>query len=154
MGIQKLLHNVGVAALTSYVDSQPSACAAFTFWCFTVHLYSTIIQAFSGLCCMLLWGPSRLPGARMMPLLLGPLPPRKTLRSTPAARLQPLQASRLLDQVRERIRNLHDSPRTEDAYIYWTRAFVRWHGVRHPAVLCEARWTCCLTAEVPQSSHW
>ena len=40
---------------------------------------------------------------------------------------------RLLDQVRERIRYLHYSIRTEDAYVYWIRAFIFFHGRRHPA---------------------
>ena len=47
--------------------------------------------------------------------------------------LPPLQALRLLDQVRERIRYLHYSIRTEDAYVHWVRGFVRFHGLRHPA---------------------
>jgi len=47
--------------------------------------------------------------------------------------LPPLQSSRLLDQVRERIRYLHYSGRTEEAYVHWVRAFVRFHGLRHPA---------------------
>jgi integron integrase len=43
-----------------------------------------------------------------------------------------LQSTRLLDQVRERARYLHYSLRTEDAYVYWVRFFVRWHGLKHP----------------------
>ncbi|MFD1577602.1 integron integrase [Ramlibacter ginsenosidimutans] len=43
-----------------------------------------------------------------------------------------MQSARLLDQVRERARYLHYSLRTEEAYIYWVRFFVRWHGLRHP----------------------
>jgi integron integrase len=39
---------------------------------------------------------------------------------------------RLLDQVREQARYLHYSLRTEKAYVYWVRYFVRWHGLRHP----------------------
>lgn len=50
-----------------------------------------------------------------------------------AQRLPALQSTRLLDQVRERIRLLHYSRRTEEAYVHWIRAFVRFHGVRHPA---------------------
>src|SRR5678815_4474048 len=45
--------------------------------------------------------------------------------------LPALQSSRLLDQVRERIRYLHYSIRTEQAYVHWVRAFVRFHGLRH-----------------------
>ncbi|HYF19116.1 MAG TPA: integron integrase [Ramlibacter sp.] len=41
-------------------------------------------------------------------------------------------APRLLAQVRERARYLHYSLRTEKAYVYWVRFFVRWHGMRHP----------------------
>src|SRR4051794_23851333 len=42
------------------------------------------------------------------------------------------QSTRLLDQVRERARHLHYSLRTEKAYVYWIRYFVRWHTLRHP----------------------
>lgn len=44
----------------------------------------------------------------------------------------PLQATRLLDQLRERIRYLHYSLRTEKTYVYWVRSFVHWHKLRHP----------------------
>ncbi len=42
---------------------------------------------------------------------------------------------RLLDQLRQQIRTLHYSIRTEQAYVYWVRAFVRFHDLRHPADL-------------------
>ena len=59
------------------------------------------------------------------------LQPRQAPRS--AAELPPLHAPRLLDQVRERVRYLHYSLRTEQAYVHWVRAFVRFHGCRsHP----------------------
>lgn len=44
----------------------------------------------------------------------------------------PLRSARLLDQVRERIRYMHYSIRTEEAYVYWVRAFIRFHKLRHP----------------------
>lgn len=47
----------------------------------------------------------------------------------------PLQAPRLLDQLRERLRYLHYSLRTEQTYLYWTRWFIRYHGLRHPREL-------------------
>jgi integron integrase len=51
-------------------------------------------------------------------------------------RAPPLQSSRLLDQVRERIRYMHYSLATEKVYLYWVRFFVRWSGrsgqMRHP----------------------
>lgn len=43
-----------------------------------------------------------------------------------------LRATRLLDQIRERIRYKHYSLRTEQAYVQWVRMFVKWHGLRHP----------------------
>ena len=46
--------------------------------------------------------------------------------------LPDLQSTRLLDQVRERARYLHYSLRTEKAYVYWVRFFVRWNGLKHP----------------------
>ena len=46
------------------------------------------------------------------------------------------QSLRLLDQLREVLRYKHYSLRTEQAYLYWVRCFVRWHGrdgtMRHP----------------------
>jgi integron integrase len=39
---------------------------------------------------------------------------------------------RLLGQVRERLRYLHYSLKTEQAYVYWVRWFVRYSGLRHP----------------------
>jgi integron integrase len=40
---------------------------------------------------------------------------------------------RLLDQLRARIRARHYSLRTEQAYVFWCRAFIRFHGLRHPS---------------------
>lgn len=39
---------------------------------------------------------------------------------------------RLLDQVRDVIRLKHYSIRTEDAYVFWVRRFVRFCSLRHP----------------------
>jgi integron integrase len=38
----------------------------------------------------------------------------------------------LIDAVRTTIRRLHYSPRTEEAYLHWIRAFIRFHRGRHP----------------------
>ena len=43
-------------------------------------------------------------------------------------RTQPLQSTRLMDQLRERIRYLHDSLSTEKLYVYWVRFFIRLHA--------------------------
>ena len=55
----------------------------------------------------------------------------------------PLQLVRLLDQVRERIRYLNYSLKTEKAYLYWIRFFIRWSatqpgGMRHPRDMIAA----------------
>jgi integron integrase len=42
------------------------------------------------------------------------------------------KAPKLLDQVREALRVLHRSPRTEEAYVYWIRSLILFHGKRHP----------------------
>ena len=42
-----------------------------------------------------------------------------------------LVSKRLLDQLRERLRYMHYSLRTEQAYVYWVEAFIRWRGLRH-----------------------
>lgn len=55
------------------------------------------------------------------------------------------QSTRLLDQVRERARYLHYSPRTEKAYVYWARFFIRWHGLKHPRDMGAAQVQAFLT---------
>ncbi|GAB4113878.1 MAG: class 1 integron integrase IntI1 [Rubrivivax sp.] len=42
---------------------------------------------------------------------------------------------RLLDRLREQIRLLHYSLRTEESYVYWVRSYIRFHENRHPADL-------------------
>lgn len=49
--------------------------------------------------------------------------------------LPPLKSVKVLDQLRERIRYLHYSIRTEEAYVHWVRTFIRFHGLRHPATM-------------------
>lgn len=46
--------------------------------------------------------------------------------------IAPSKGPRLLDQLRERIRFLHYSLRTEEAYVYWCRSFIFFHDKRHP----------------------
>ena len=69
----------------------------------------------------------------MLPAVVRPAIPRAALRPSAPVNLPPLRAVRLLDQLRERVRMLHYSRRTEQAYLYWSRAFIRFHGLRHPA---------------------
>jgi integron integrase len=48
---------------------------------------------------------------------------------------RPLRSVRLLDQVRERIRYMHYSHRTEKTYVFWIRNFIRYHRLRHPRLM-------------------
>jgi len=41
----------------------------------------------------------------------------------------------LIEAITATIRRLHDSPRTEEAYVHWIRAFVAFHAGRHPREL-------------------
>ncbi|MES2260467.1 MAG: integron integrase [Pseudomonadota bacterium] len=45
----------------------------------------------------------------------------------------PPDQPKLLDQVRDLIRTMHYSIRTEDAYVDWIRRFILFHQKRHPA---------------------
>lgn len=69
----------------------------------------------------------------MLPSIPSRNAPRGTLRPQVVVELPPLRAVRLLDQVRERCRLMHYSLQTERAYVYWARAFIRFHGIKHPA---------------------
>ena len=51
------------------------------------------------------------------------------------APLPPLRSVKVLDQLRERIRYLHYSIRTEEAYVHWVRSFIRFHGLQHPVTM-------------------
>jgi integron integrase len=58
------------------------------------------------------------------------------MRSNPPLRPPggpPAPPPRLLDALRLQIRAMHYSLRTEEAYVHWVRAFIRYHGLRHPA---------------------
>lgn len=72
--------------------------------------------------------------------------------------MPPLQSVKVLDQLRERIRYLHYSICTEDAYVYWVRAFIRFHVLKHPATMGAAEVEAFLswlanTRKVAASTH-
>ena len=46
--------------------------------------------------------------------------------------------SQLLDQMRDRIRTLHYSIRTEDSYVLWAKQFILFHRKRRPLEMGEA----------------
>jgi site-specific recombinase XerD len=62
-------------------------------------------------------------------------PLASALRGDDGSSSQPPSPPRLLEALREQIRYRHYSLRTEEAYVHWVRAFVRFHGLRHPAEL-------------------
>ena len=73
----------------------------------------------------------------------------------------PLQSTRLLDQMREWIRYLHYSFKTEKVYLYWTRFFIRWSaaqpgGMRHPRDrgASEVEAFLSMMASEPEVSAW
>ena len=53
--------------------------------------------------------------------------------------------SKLLDQVRHSIRTRHYSHRTEEAYVYWIRKYIVFHGKKHPAAMGVAEISAFLT---------
>jgi integron integrase len=59
-------------------------------------------------------------------------PPLRTAACAAGTGTGTAPGRRLLDPLRERVRYLHYSIRTEEAYVHWVRAFVRFHGLRHP----------------------
>jgi integron integrase len=62
-----------------------------------------------------------------------------TRQGVTMSRLPPDPPSpRLLDQLRQQVRYMHYSLRTEQAYVHWVRAYIRYHGLRHPAELSGA----------------
>ena len=57
---------------------------------------------------------------------------------------RPESKPRLLEQVRQAIRRLHYSLRTEETYLHWIRRFIYFHGKRHPRDLGAAEVTAFL----------
>ncbi|MCF6211238.1 MAG: phage integrase N-terminal SAM-like domain-containing protein [Gammaproteobacteria bacterium] len=52
----------------------------------------------------------------------------------------------MIDQVKAAIRVRHYSRKTEKAYCYWSRLFIRFHHYRHPSEMSEP--------EVSFSAFW
>ena len=59
--------------------------------------------------------------------------------------LGPPRKQKLLDRVREVLRVLHYSRRTEEAYTSWIRRFILYHGKRHPTEMGEPEVVAFLT---------
>jgi len=52
---------------------------------------------------------------------------------------------RLLDRLREALRDRHYSRRTEETYCLWVKRFIYFHHVRHPADMAEPEINAFLT---------
>ncbi len=76
-----------------------------------------------------------------------PSPPFPPFPPSPGHPVAPPHATppRLLDALREQIRYLHYSLRTEHAYVHWVRAYIHFHELRHPAELSRAEVEAFLT---------
>ena len=57
----------------------------------------------------------------------------------------PSPAPRLLDRLRNAISARHYSPRTVEAYVFWARRFILFHGKRHPDAMGAAEVKAFLT---------
>ena len=57
--------------------------------------------------------------------------------ATSAASTPDAPRPRLLDLLRQQIRYMHYSLRTEESYVHWVRAFIRFHDLRHPSELAK-----------------
>ena len=58
---------------------------------------------------------------------------------------EPGRRFRLLERVRAKLRTRHYSQRTEQAYVYWVRRFVYFHGRRNPSTMGEREVAAFLT---------
>jgi hypothetical protein len=56
---------------------------------------------------------------------------------------------RLFDALREQMRCMHYSVRTEQTYVRWVRTFIRFHGLRHPSELARPE----LKSFLPRSAN-
>ena len=63
------------------------------------------------------------------------IPHARTGVATPQPQTAQPQSPRLLDLVRTRLRTLHYSKRTEEAYVGWLVRFIRFHDMQHPSTL-------------------
>lgn len=73
-----------------------------------------------------------------MPNQRGVLPAKEVRPQADVHVSDPSRPVKLLDRLRACIRSLHYSQRTEDAYIHWAKAYIRFHGLRHPGQLSAA----------------
>jgi hypothetical protein len=55
-----------------------------------------------------------------------------------SAAADPARRLRFMEVVRRRLRERRYSRRTEEAYVYWIRRFIRFHERRHPNDMGEA----------------
>lgn len=74
----------------------------------------------------------------MVPTVACPVTPCEALRASTLVNISPLHAVRLLDHLRDPVGILHYSKHSGQAYLYWSRTFIRFHELRHPSAPCAA----------------
>ena len=93
-----------------------------------------ILHRVSG--CDMLYKTTAIMSSLSSPKSFPPAQPSRQGADGPGTDAVATDALWLLDQVhervRERVRYLHNSIRTEEAYVHWVRAFVHFHGLQHP----------------------
>ena len=60
----------------------------------------------------------------------------------------------LIEAVQSTIRRLHYSPRSEEAYLHWNRAYIRFHGGRRPRDMGAPEMTAFLNHLAVQRRVW
>ena len=85
-----------------------------------------------------MWPPS-------LPPSLPAAPAAPHVPPSPQVLATPPPPPGLLQALRERLRYLHYSLRTEEAYVHWVRHYVQWSGRRHPRTLGVAEVVAFLT---------
>jgi integron integrase len=66
---------------------------------------------------------------------VGPSPPRREKSTRPTQlrrRSRRYLLMTLIEAIQSTLRRLHYSPRTEESYLHWIRAFIRFNNGRHP----------------------
>src|SRR3546814_16820475 len=78
------------------------------------------------------------PRMRQSGVVIGPRSGRMGYRDDREGVTGRVEAPKLLDQVRQRLRVKHYSLRTEQAYVGWNRRFILDNGKRHPREIGRA----------------
>lgn len=126
---------MAIRAVAGRSAQNPSASRAWTSSHLTVHSCSAEFHVKSHVRYKLAWPVrgSRQAEAAMLPAGRAFSPSSRGLTPELFCQFTALVNVWPLDPLRERVRTFHYSRWTEPAYLYWSRAFFRFNGWRHPA---------------------